>query len=277
MKFDGILIASDIDGTFLGKDERAVERNYERLRYFVENGGQFTFSTGRVVANLNDAVWRAGDLTACPSVTGNGMCLYDLRKKRIVRDFCLDTHKVIGVVRYMQKKYPEMGFRLAGREGIVVCQRDNAFLNAEKTAAYDGRRVLPIEEWEGLHLHKFVLRAPCEQLKEAREIIEQMFPQTFAMNLSDSTLLDIQMCGRSKATLLSELRDELAMQTGKPIRLYAVGDYENDLEMLRLADVAVCPANAIDVVKQICDLCLCDHDEGVIGDLIDWLDEHITA
>lgn len=272
MKFDGILIASDIDGTFLGKGERAVERNYEKLRYFVENGGHFTFSTGRVVANLNDAVWRAGALTDCPSVTGNGMCLYDLRTKRVIRDYCLDTEQVIAAVKRFRVEYPDMGFRLAGREGIVVCQTDNAFLNAEKTAAYDGRRVLPIEECLDLHLYKFVLRAPAAELAQARKTLEEMSPHTFTMNCSDGTLLDIQAYGRSKATLLSELRDELSEKYGKPITLYAVGDYENDIEMLRLADVAVCPANAIDAVKEVCDLCLCDHDLGVLADLVEHLD-----
>ena len=42
--------------------------------------------------------------------------------------------------------------------------------------------------------------------------------------------------------------------------------------MLRKADVAVCPDNAIETVKEICDLCLCDHKQGVIADLIELLE-----
>ena len=45
--FDGIIIVSDIDGTFLGKQSRLVPRNLERIRWFQENGGQFTIATGR--------------------------------------------------------------------------------------------------------------------------------------------------------------------------------------------------------------------------------------
>ena len=48
-----------------------------------------------------------------------------------------------------------------------------------------------------------------------------------------------------------------------------------DLEMLRAADVAVCPENAIDSVKEICDLCLCDHKQGVIADLIEHIEREI--
>ena len=50
-------------------------------------------------------------------------------------------------------------------------------------------------------------------------------------------------------------------------------DVYDTLEMLRIADVAVCPANAIDAVKEVCDLCLCDHDLGVLADLVELLSE----
>ena len=43
--------------------------------------------------------------------------------------------------------------------------------------------------------------------------------------------------------------------------------------MHELSDVAVCPANAIDKVKKICDMQLCDNDSGVIAELIEKLDE----
>jgi hydroxymethylpyrimidine pyrophosphatase-like HAD family hydrolase len=59
------------------------------------------------------------------------------------------------------------------------------------------------------------------------------------------------------------------------VKIYVCGDYENDLEMLRDADVAVCPENAIDSVKDVCDLCLCDHKQGVIADLIEHIEREI--
>ena len=37
--------------------------------------------------------------------------------------------------------------------------------------------------------------------------------------------------------------------------------------MLKSADIAVCPSNALESVKRICDFCLCDHDEGLIADI----------
>ena len=47
-KFENIVIASDLDGTYFATGTKLVERNLERVRYFCENGGHFTFATGRL-------------------------------------------------------------------------------------------------------------------------------------------------------------------------------------------------------------------------------------
>jgi hypothetical protein len=42
-----------------------------------------------------------------------------------------------------------------------------------------------------------------------------------------------------------------------------MGDYNNDIEMLQAADLAVCPSNAVDEVKAVCDIVLdksCEED-----------------
>ena len=46
-KFEHILIASDIDGTLLWNSQYINPSNFEKLRYFCENGGHFALSTGR--------------------------------------------------------------------------------------------------------------------------------------------------------------------------------------------------------------------------------------
>ncbi|MBQ7398681.1 MAG: HAD hydrolase family protein, partial [Clostridia bacterium] len=58
---------------------------------------------------------------------------------------------------------------------------------------------------------------------------------------------------------------------GHPVKVFGVGDYENDLALLGAADVAVCPANAHAAVKKISNMVLCSNDEGVIADLIERL------
>ena len=48
-----------------------------------------------------------------------------------------------------------------------------------------------------------------------------------------------------------------------------IGKFDNDLEMLKAADISVCPSNAKQSVKDICDHCLCSNNEGLIADVIE--------
>ena len=99
----------------------------------------------------------------------------------------------------------------------------------------------------------------------------QNFPDVFEYNRSRPTTLELQMKGTNKASLLPAYRDFLA-KNGENRRVYMCGDYENDEVMLRAADVAVCPANALPSIKAICNHCFCSNDDGVIADLIQYLD-----
>lgn len=58
-RFDGILICTDLDGTLLNSDRRISKENLEAIEYFKQEGGIFTFVTGRMpffVSDMYEAV-----------------------------------------------------------------------------------------------------------------------------------------------------------------------------------------------------------------------------
>jgi hydroxymethylpyrimidine pyrophosphatase-like HAD family hydrolase len=55
------------------------------------------------------------------------------------------------------------------------------------------------------------------------------------------------------------------------LKVYCIGDYENDIDMLENADKAFCPSNAIDEVKAVCHKILCDHNDGAVADMIEYI------
>ena len=52
-KFENIILASDVDGTFAYYGNPSSEKNVAALRYFKENGGKFCFATGRNHIDIN--------------------------------------------------------------------------------------------------------------------------------------------------------------------------------------------------------------------------------
>ncbi|MDO5125775.1 MAG: HAD hydrolase family protein, partial [Ruminococcus sp.] len=73
----------------------------------------------------------------------------------------------------------------------------------------------------------------------------------------------------SKGTALQKMRESCGFDD---YTFVAVGDYNNDIEMIKYADVGICPSNATDDVKNTADIVLdisCEDD--VIAHVIDYI------
>ncbi len=274
-KFENIIIASDLDGTFLSSDSKEIPRNIEKIKYFTENGGLFTFATGRVFANLLPAVPNCREYVNCPMVVANGMAIYDAKRDISVREKLFDNESMCEMIDALYDKYPGVCYRGMGSGGMVSFQPENRFVKSALEAFGPSLvKIVEREDMRRLKFYKLTLRDEYEVLKEVEAELETLFAGEFNICFSDPTILEIMPLGVSKAMALIELRDMLSEGGNKKI-LYTVGDYENDIEMHELADVSVCPANAIDSVKAICDIELCDNDSGVIAELIEMLDSNM--
>jgi hydroxymethylpyrimidine pyrophosphatase-like HAD family hydrolase len=102
-----------------------------------------------------------------------------------------------------------------------------------------------------------------------RASIKQTYGERFSMTSSGKEILEVQAFGCNKAAGLSRLHEHC----GHDRILIACGDFENDMEMLRAADIAICPENAMEAVKSICHRTLCHCKDGLMGDIVDLLEK----
>lgn len=281
-KFDNIVIATDLDGTFLNKDKKIVPRNIERIEYFKSEGGKFTIATGRILSGVKTAIPNVAELINLPVVLNNGGCLYDCQKNECILEYTIAPHLVRTISEYVMKDPVKLGMRMALLNSFAVIDDQNPIIAEEIQKIAQTQKMIGIERYtlencEQIDPYRISLRADDETLNVAAQELTRKFGDELEINMGAKALLDIQPKGHNKAYTLLELMAMLnnGRSEENKLRLYTVGDYENDLEMHKVADVAVCPANAIDSVKSVCDITLCDHDEGVIGDLIDYLDKQI--
>lgn len=270
-RFENIVIASDLDGTFLSSEGGVVARNIDAIRYFTENGGHFTFSTGRTQDIIRPRIPMVAELLNLPAVTGNGTCLYDFAEDKASCEYLLPYEILKEIGDFFAAEAPDIAMRASTQIGLAAYDLDNPRIRSEYERNRDQYTIVPFADWDKLGVYKLAVRGTPERLQELYPTFEKRWGERTQLALSWDDLLDIQLGGRTKAVMLREL---IASRFDTPTVLCAVGDYENDLEMLQMADLAACPDNAIDAVKAICSLHFCANDEGVIGDLVEYLDTH---
>jgi Cof subfamily protein (haloacid dehalogenase superfamily) len=273
--FSRFLIVTDLDGTFLGRGARLVARNLDAIDAFKAGGGHITVGTGRVPTNIRKAIPACGELFNAPAVTANGAFIYDLTADALLHSTPMDPEAVLAAARLVESLNPRVGMRVStGKHFLVNRDRlnDAILRDIGDPDTYAGD-VLPLSEWMTVDTkwYKMVFRGEYEELQSIRPVVEETFGDAFEYSVSSPRFFELQKKGCTKATGLRFVAEHLERKLGHPVITVAVGDQENDLPMLRAADIAACPENAVDSVKAVCGYHLCQHDEGCIGELVERL------
>ena len=274
-RYTGMMIASDLDGTFMDAKGRVVQRNIDAISAFCAGGGLFTFATGRHHDHLPEAVPGVERLVNMPVIVANGSYLYDFSTERVLAEVFMEIDVSRAALQYARANYPRVGFRVSTPQGYLTDGRTEymqKFINYSKKHRSYLVEVAPIEQWMQRLWLKIVFQGTCEELDALYADLKATFgEEAFEYNKSSATLFEIQKKGCSKGSMLRVLKQSYEILTGRPIKVFGVGDYENDLALLQAADVAVCPSNAQEMVKRVSDMVLTSNDQGVIADLIERL------
>ena len=269
-RYDGILIASDLDGTFLGKKSRIVQENVDAVRAFCAEGGLFTFATGRHHEHILQVLPETPALCNIPVIFANGGYLYDYATRRVLCETYMDIELTSELMRYVRAEHRRVGFRATTPQGFITDGRTDfmrRFIEDARGELYSVE-VAPLEGWTQRLWYKVVFRGMPEDIDALSVDLRTQFGEMFERNRSSTTFLEVQRCGCSKGTMLEVLRRVYAQLLGRPVRTYGVGNHENDLALLSAADVSACPADAEPFVLERADVILRPHDEGTLADLI---------
>lgn len=265
--FSKFLIASDLDGTFLNKDVKVVPRNLEAVAYFREHGGLFTVNTGRSHATTRSSITEVEHVLNSPGALCNGAYLYNYQTKEFLLEEILSPADVTDILAFFRTRYPDAGLRGILRDQIFVHEPDG--IEHSRVFGYEQGIVvfdLPTQDWPTENWFKLVARSTSERIAEIRREFTAAFGARFGTTSSSAKVMEVQLPHDNKAVGLEKMRrlsPEIASRT-----IIACGDFENDIPALKVADVAVCPENASDEVKAVCDLVLCHCNEGLIGDIV---------
>ena len=249
--FDCYLICSDIDGTFTGGDR--LQENLDAVRYFTENGGHFTFATGRAANHLRDCGLLP--VVNCPACLCNGSVIYDYQSEQLLRETYLhfSISEFLEACKNQMHQMNRLHTISNGTGSIVVFDRENA--TAEDLATN------PI---------KLVCRFDSPEKADAFQcfaVSHPLFRDTY-ISKSWSHGVEFNHASSTKGHALDFLKAHL----GNIHTTVGIGDYENDLPLIAHADIGVAVANAVAPLKQAADMIVCANQEAAIKDLIKKLD-----
>ena len=270
-KFDRVLIFSDIDGTYIA-GHNTVPANDAAVRYFASEGGSFTFATGRMEKNVPLAIPNVAEIANFPVLLSNGAVMYDFKTDTRSDEQFMESDTVAPLMEYAIAHYPTVGIRATVPGGFWYTS-DHPLVLRDLSRTPDCSYKLPFSEWNVEGVYKIVFRGDAETLERMQTDITERFGERLMIIMSELGILEAQRKDVSKGSAIERIREKLRA-AGTPKTIVCIGDYENDLEMLRAADLAACPDNALPSVKAVSHITLCDCKDGAIAHLIAYLEEH---
>ena len=275
-KFDNVVIATDLDGTFLGKGATLVQRNLDAVKYFTENGGHFTIATGRFPKHAAMAFPSVAEYVNIPAATCNGAYIYDFVSESTGDVMTIPYELMRELMEFVYANFSNAGLRISAEGHSFICTpgdlKCSYVANEFGKLGADEKLIIPMEELQEYVLYKAVIRDDPDNIDDVIAKVRENFGGRLYITQSGKTIIDIQIFGADKGKGIRKIVDKYL---GEGMTLYTCGDYLNDIDFHAAADVAVCPSNARDEIKAISDLCLCSNDEGLIADLVEYIEQKI--
>ena len=243
----------DVDGTLTSREFNdglhvvPTPGVQEAIRAFVAAGNVAAVCSGRSILNLEDLLHLpfAGYVT----LDGTHVILDD----KVVYDRTVERETLRRTVEEMRR---------VGMEALIEGTYGNVMVRCGKGQMDYCGDVPSIEDYEraGGRMDFGKIDFTDESLEACRGSEYLMSAYTY-LNVGEGNH-ELTIPGTSKGVGGQALLDALPFE---PSRVYAFGDSENDLEILRLADVAVVMGNARDAVKAHADYVTDDvRDDGVV-------------
>jgi Cof subfamily protein (haloacid dehalogenase superfamily) len=257
----------------LTDDKRVAPRDMSAINELRDGGGLFTIATGRGVAYTRPLV-RMLDLDM-PVVIFNGAAVYDFTNERFL--WCLELPDGTNewIARFLER-FPTLGIEIQrGYEVNVIStnrlEEEHIALGSLGPGNLLRRdlREVPDENWV-----KALIVDETEIIDEVVAFAATLDISGIYMVRSGAAYFEILPEGANKGRGLEKLVELMGLRQkseGGTLRIVAAGDFMNDIEMLKMADVAVAVANAEDAVKEHADLIVCDNNSGPIFEIVQWL------
>lgn len=260
-----VLLITDVDGTLLREKDGISAGNLEAIKRFTDKGGRFTVSTGRAI-DVAMPLLEKIPINA-PSVHINGGYFYNWQTKEIIEPNYISKYARFSVKK-IKEKFDCCDCHFATNESVNLLTSGKylrKYIPEREFCFFDGS-FNDIPE----NVYKYIVCCDPENMEEIRKFAESVCGKEVKIIQSSPFFLEILPPQNSKGKSLERLCEIIGIPLENSV---AVGDYENDSDMILAAGIGAAVENAQESLKDKADVILPSCEENAIAHLIEFLEE----
>lgn len=252
------MVVTDLDDTLLSKTKEICEEAVSLIRELERKNVRFTFITGRppyAIQRFAEKVRITAPIVAC-----NGAMLVDTETDMVSEQTAMPLQPWKNIL----EKAREQGHTILVLAGNIEYTLKETLWSRKRKEA--GREV-PVIELEELLSRKDIYKVNIME-EEGKSSFASLLPairemqKDYSIALYGTSGCEVVAGNVNKETGLRKLCRLCGLE---PDQVLAVGDNENDLQMLKAAGVGAAVANASEKVKETADyVCSNGYTQGVI-------------
>jgi len=238
------LVAIDLDGTLLNSNAKISKESKEYLMKLKDEGNIIVIATGRTCRSALIAC--EGAEFANYIISSSGASIYDRVNKKIlfIKPLLYETLKKISNLYNSNVKYIEFN----------DLKYHNKFYEKDIEISSNSKKIENLNEFirnKNDILQVCLIFETDEEALKANEYIKSNIPEVYSYTVrckySKCLYIEIMMKGTSKYSSLSYVSK---INNINENNIIAIGDSENDLDMIKNIKESVAMYNAVDVLKE---------------------------
>lgn len=261
------LIVSDIDGTLNHKLRFTPKVNTKAIDEFVHNkGGHFTLASARNVQSLEPHYKNLPGVTT-PAVVLNGAGIYDFSKEKMIW-FNPIPESGKEVLRLTLEKFPSLEAAVFSDDMIYLVKPK---ISSRVMMALDSlthKKVKSVDEIPMKNWGKVIFFCMPWLKSRIKEFVKTVSDDSLGYLDTSIGSFDMVNATTHKGTAILKLAELLKI---KQDNIGAIGDYYNDLDMLKTVKHSACCKQAPEDLHNICEYVACHCNKGAVADFINYI------
>jgi len=263
-KKDIRVVVLDVDGTLLDSKHQLTPRVEKVLKAAAAKGVQIVLATGKTRASMLKTIDQLG--LKAPGIYLQGLAIYD-GEGELRHQMTLDPALARQVITFGEDR----GYHMVAYSGERIMSH---YYNKEIEAGWTEYHELapevvgPLQNLLGhMAFNKLIACGDARTIKALRwQLTAQVGGAARLMQAGIPTMLEILPPGGSKGTALKLLLKDMKVA---PENVMAIGDAENDIEMIQLAGIGVAMGHADQPVKDAADYVTGTNDEDGVAQAVE--------